>query len=199
MRLLAFLKKVFLRRGSEKEIAQNRGKREQLLSNKNYNYFASIDKKIYHRRGCESLNNISDSNLRAFENLPSGRKYRACSSCFKDEIKKNALLYYDSFKKNEDAIEEKTKAQIIEKEILSLCNEFDMKVEFMNGIACVRTEKTAWTFIYNDRPTQLKRIGSLEESFEERSKESKFLKEKKFPSPLHVIQYICADNCNNNN
>jgi hypothetical protein len=86
----------------------------------------------------------------------------------------------------------KTKAQIMKREISSLCEEYGMHAEFVAGTVFVTTVAGEWFFDFNDRPIRLRHKNYTDLTKElGKSLNHYHLQKKSFSSPLYVIKYIC--------
>jgi hypothetical protein len=103
-------------------------------------------------------------------------------------------MSWDEWSKRMDKLarrRDKTKAQIMQEQLTLLCEEYGMHAEFKAGVIFVTTVVGEWYFMYNDRPIKLRHKNYSEEYAKMgKSLNLYHLQSKKFPSPLHVINYI---------
>ena len=186
--------------------------REGIFSNDRYMYIGNSVSKRYHLQTCEELAAVRDSNLVGLGKDPETYGWSPCPYCIKEIIEEpkkpepppNIKQYRrpapNATKKMawERQTEEKasrtglTKAQIIKQEIVAACEEYGMHAEFAGGTVFVTTIAGEWFFAYNDRPIRLRHKNYSKDTKHLSATMSHYhLQEKRFPSPLHVLRYIC--------
>jgi myo-inositol-1(or 4)-monophosphatase len=201
-----------IEQGFIRETNKSRSARAGILSNQGYQYFGDLESGCYHLRTCEHLDGVKDANFVGLGKNPARKGWKPCQFCI-EEIEptqmvipavpsrakpKSASRTKVTFKPGwEKRIEQKaknsklTKAQIIQKEIVSICEEYGMYAEFAGGTVFVTTVAGEWFFAYNDRPIRVHHKNYTARTKEAgRSMQHYHLQDKRFASPLHAIHYI---------
>jgi hypothetical protein len=186
--------------------------RAGILNNPGYQYFGDTESGCYHVWTCDHLAHVKDTNFVGLGKNPAIKRWKPCPFCIKktepaqtavpaSPARTKLTSEYRSKPASgsgwENRIEQKaknsslTKAQIIRKEIVLICEEYGMHAEFSGGTVFVTTVAGEWFFDYNDRPIRLHHKNYIAMVAKiGKSLQHYHLQHERFASPLHALRYI---------